>query len=225
MNPTDIYDSIVRRMADLSEESLLQLSHYISFLKWQEEQWREWEDDELLRDDTPEAAAARPDQGPEQRARWVYDFVEHFEQATVTATDAVAGMEVQTAPAICGLEQRLAIWQHPPARGASVIQYQFTVPANVERLRLRTKVGIRNGSLIEQSPDNFVAFRILVNGLRLWSTAKNTTSWDDISVDLPSLAGEFVTLQFITDGLGDSRWNWAVWGTPLLVGERGENAE
>lgn len=219
MTPTDLYDSIVRRIADLSEESLLQLSHYISFLKWQEEQWREWEEDELLLDATAEAGAIESGQSPQQRARWVYDFIEHFEQATVTATDAVSGMEVRVGPAICGLEQRLAIWQHPPARGASVIQYQLDVPSNVERLRLRTKVGIRNGSLIEQSPDNFVAFRILVNGLRLWSTTKNSTSWDDVAVELPSLAGEFITLQFVTDGLGDSRWNWAVWGTPLLVGE------
>jgi hypothetical protein len=219
MTPTDLYDSIVRRIVDLSEESLLQLSHYISFLKWQEEQWREWEEDELLPDDRAEAGAVEPGQSPQQRARWVYDFIEHFEQATVTATDAVSGMEVRVGPAICGLEQRLAIWQHPPARGASVIQYQLDVPSNVERLRLRTKVGIRNGSLIEQSPDNFVAFRILVNGLRLWSTTKNSNSWDDVTVELPSLAGEFITLQFVTDGLGDSRWNWAVWGTPLLVGE------
>ena len=219
MTPTDLYDSIVRRIADLSEESLLQLSHYISFLKWQEEQWREWEEDELLLDATAEAGAIESGQSPQQRARWVYDFIEHFEQATVTATDAVSGMEVRVGPAICGLEQRLAIWQHPPARGASVSQYQLDVPSNVERLRLRTKVGIRNGSLIEQSPDNFVAFRILVNGLRLWSTTKNSTSWDDVAVELPSLAGEFITLQFVTDGLGDSRWNWAVWGTPLLVGE------
>jgi hypothetical protein len=93
------------------------------------------------------------------------------------------------------------------------------VPATAERLRFRAKVGIRNGSLIAEMPDNYVAFRFFVNGHRLWSTTKNTTTWDDVSVDLPTLAGEYATIQLVTDGLGDSRWNWAVWGTPLLIGE------
>lgn len=220
MSPTDLYESIARRIADLSEESLLQLSHYISFLKWQEEQWREWADNELLLDGELEETEGGedPSRGG-RRTRWVYDFIEHFDDATVAATKAPAGMEVRVAPAMCGLEQRVAIWQHPPAAGASVVQYQISVPTDVERLRLRAKVGIRSGSLIDQSANNYVAFRFLVNGMRLWSTTKNTTTWEDVSVDLPTLSGEYVTLQFVTDGLGDSRWNWAVWGTPLLVGE------
>lgn len=219
MIQSDLYESIVRRIADLSEESLLQLSHYISFLKWQEEQWREWDDDELMLDLDEEQEVGMAAPSGQLRSRWVYDFIENFDQATVTATRSPAGMEVRVAPAMCDLEQRVAIWQHPPANGASVVQYQFTVPADVERLRLRAKVGIRNGSLVAESPDNYVAFRFFVNGVRLWGTTKNTTAWDDVAVELPTLAGEYITVQFVTDGLGDSRWNWAAWGTPLLVGE------
>ena len=216
MTLTDLYDSIVRRIADLSEDSLLQLSHYISFLKWQEEQWREWGGEGLdsgpTRGSLLQAATSQP--------RWVFDLIEQFDRATVTSTQTDQGMEVRVAPAQCGLEQRLAIWQHPPIAGASVVQYQLTVPATVEHLRFRSKVGIRNGSLIAEMPDNFVAFRFFVNGHRLWSVAKNTTVWDEVTVDLPTLGGEHVTIQLVTDGLGDSRWNWAVWGTPLLIGER-----
>ena len=215
MTQTDLYDSIVRRIADLSEDSLLQLSHYISFLKWQEEQWREWGDEDL---DFVAAQGASPDTAASQ-PRWVLDLIEQFEQATVTTTQTSQGMEVRVAPAQCGLEQRLATWQHPPIAGAAVVQYQFMVPATAERLRFRAKVGIRNGSLIAEMPENYVAFRFFVNGHRLWSTTKNTTTWDDVSVDLPTLAGEYATIQLVTDGLGDSRWNWAVWGTPLLIGE------
>lgn len=218
MTHTDLYESIVRRIADLSEESLLQLSQYIAFLKWQEEQWREWLD--VDGEDDLEDAAERSQPGLDERhARWVYDFIESFDKATVTATQAPDGMEVRVGPAMCGLEQRMAIWQHPPVAGASVVQYQLIIPADAGPLRLRAKIGIRNGSLIAETPDNLVAFRFYVNGVRLWSAAKKTTTWDDVTVDLPSVAGEFVTLQFVTDGLGDSRWNWAVWGTPLLVGE------
>ena len=216
MTQTDLYESIVRRIADLSEESLQQLSQTIAFLKWQEEQWREWDDNELRfdLDDAEELAlpAGRPN-------RWVYDLIEQFEHATVTATQTPQGMEVRVAPASCEAEQRLSIWQHPPTAGASVVQYQLDVPADVARLRFRAKVGIRNGSLIAESPDNYLAFRFYVNGVRLWSATKNSTSWDDVSVDLPTLAGQPITLQLVTDGLGDARWNWAVWGTPLLIGE------
>ena len=65
MTQTDLYESIVRRIADLSEESLQQLSEYIAFLTWQEEQWREWDDDELRfepgdEDDVTTPLAGRP---------------------------------------------------------------------------------------------------------------------------------------------------------------------
>ena len=76
------------------------------------------------------------------------------------------------------------------------------VPANVARLRFRAKVGIRNGSLIAESPDNYVAFRFYVNGVRLWGTAKNSVAWDDVSVDLPTLAGQPITLQLVHRRLG-----------------------
>lgn len=218
MTQTDLYESIVRRIADLSEESLQQLSQHIAFLKWQEEQWREWDDDELRFDQEDDPAAHSP-AADGRPSRWVYDLIERFEQATVTATQTAQGMEVRVAPAVCDLEQRLSIWQHPPTAGASVVQYQLDVPADVMRLRFRAKTGIRDGSLIAESPNNFVAFRFYVNGVRLWSATKNTVTWDDVSVDLPTLAGQPVTIQLVTDGLGDARWNWAVWGTPLLIGE------
>ena len=118
MSQTDLYDSIIRRIADLSEDSLLQLSHTISFLKWQEEQWCEWGDEDL---DFAVAQGASPDTAASQ-PRWVLDLIEQFEQATVTTTQTSQGMEVRVAPAQCGLEQRLAIWQHPPIAGAAVVR-------------------------------------------------------------------------------------------------------
>jgi hypothetical protein len=216
MTQIDLYESIVRRIADLSEESLQQLSQHIAFLKWQEEQWREWDDDELRFELDAEPGAAGTDDLP---SRWIFDLIEQFDQATVTATQSSQGMEVRVAPAVCALEQRLSIWQHPPTAGAAVVQYQVDVPIGISRLRFRAKVGIRDGSLIAESPDNYLAFRFYINGVRLWSATKNSVAWDDVSVDLPSLAGQPVTIQLVTDGLGDARWNWAVWGTPLLIGE------
>ena len=89
-------------------------------------------------------------------------------------------------------------------------------PPDVNALKLRFAVGIRDGALMEG--ENTCAFRVFVNGVRLWSTTKQTNTWERYLVDLPSLAGQDIVVQFMTDGLGDNRWNWAVWGEPLLLG-------
>jgi hypothetical protein len=62
------------------------------------------------------------------------------------------------------------------------------------------------------------AFRIYVNGVRIWSTTKQTNQWERYMIDLPSLSGQELVVQFVTDGLGDNRWNWAVWAEPQLLG-------
>jgi len=73
----DELDALYRRIADLSDESLILLSQYISFLKWQEEQWHSpevWEDvkgDEVA---------------------WIYDLIEHFAGARQMVGEMIAEM-------------------------------------------------------------------------------------------------------------------------------------
>lgn len=196
-------DAIVRRISDLSEQSLTQLSQYISYLKWQEELWNE-----LLDQDSTLA--------PDQALLWQYDFIEAFPAARVASTRMPDLMEVKVALASCGMVQQIALWEHPPVVGSAVCEYTITVPPQLDRLRLRFAVGIRDGALMEG--DNLCAFRIYVNGVRLWSTTKQTATWERFTIDLPSLAGQEIVVQFMTDGLGNNRWNWAVWGEPLLLG-------
>lgn len=197
----DEIDAISRRIADLSEESLMLLSQYVSFLKWQEEQWRSphaWEDDDSL------------------QVSWVFDLIEHFHEARQAATIDPAGMEIKLGPASCGGVIRQAIWQHPPAVGLSVLEYQFRAPADVDLLKLRFAVGVRDGALLAE--DNQVAFRLRLNGRPFWSQLKAEVGWKSFVLDLPSLAGQEAILQLITDPLGNSRWNWAVWGEPQILG-------
>lgn len=199
----DEIDAIARRIADLSEQSLMLLSQYISYLKWQEEQWQTpaWEESESA-----------------LTAAWVYDLIEHFHSARQAATQDPAGMEIKLAPASCGGVVRQAIWQHPPATGMSVLEYQTLVPADLDMLKFRFAVGVRDGALLSQ--DNQVAFRIRVNGRPLWDYLKGDVGWESFSIDFPTLAGQEAVIQLITDPLGNSRWNWAVWGEPQLVGLR-----
>jgi hypothetical protein len=196
-------DALVRRISDLTEQSLTQLSQYISYLKWQEELWNS-----LLEDET----AAPPDQA----LLWQFDFVEAFPAARKVATRSPELMEIKVGTASVGNVQQLAIWEHPPVTGNAVCEFTVHVPPELNSLKLRCAIGIRDGALMEG--DNLCAFRIFVNGMRIWSTTKQTNRWERCVIDLPTLAGQEMVVQFITDGLGDNRWNWAVWGEPVLLG-------
>lgn len=196
-------DAITRRILDLNEQSLTQLSQYISYLKWQEELWHS------LLDEDPQA-------DPDKALLWQFDFLEAFPAARQASTRRPDMMEVKTAVATCGMIQQLALWMHPPVEGSAVCEYSLTIPGEVDSLRMRFAVGIRDGALMQG--DNLCAFRLFVNGRRVWSTTKQTNTWERHVIDLPSLGGQEVVVQFMTDALGDNRWNWAVWGEPLLLG-------
>jgi hypothetical protein len=196
-------DAIVRRISDLSDQSLTQLSQYISYLKWQEELWHSLLDGETA---APSGLVLS----------WQFDFLEGFPAARVVSTRSPELMEVKVEPATCGMVQQPALWEHPPVAGAAVVEYTVEVPAELDSLRMRFAVGIRDGALMEG--DNQCAFRILVNGARLWHSMKQSTVWERFVIDLPSLSGQKVVVQFITDALGNNRWNWAVWGEPQLLG-------
>ena len=196
-------NAIMRRISDLNDQSLTQLSQYISFLKWQEELWNS-----LLDDETASVS--------DRSLIWQFDFLEAFPAARVAYTRTPDLMEVKVEPAHCGMVTQPSLWEHPPVLGAAVVEYTLTVPPQVDSLRLRFAVGIRDGALMEG--DNQCAFRVVVNGARLWNTMKQSTTWERYTIDLPSLAGMEIVMQFMTDALGDNRWNWAVWGEPLLLG-------
>lgn len=196
-------NALVRRISDLNDQSLTQLSQFISYLKWQEELWNSLLEKEV---------AANPDQA----LLWQFDFLEAFPAARQAATRSPKLMEIKVDMASCGMVQQLALWQHPPTVGSAVCEYTVQVPPEMDALRMRFGIGIRDGALMEG--DNLCAFRIYVNGVRIWSATKQSCSWERFLIDLPSLSGQEVIVQFMTDGLGDSRWNWAVWGEPTLLG-------
>lgn len=195
-------DAIVRRISDLNDQSLNQLSQFISYLKWQEELWNDLLDEESSVAD--------------QTVTWQYDFLEAFPAARKVATRKPDMMEIKVAPATCGMIQQMALWQHPPVTGAAVCEYTIRIPADLNAIKMRFAAGIRDGSMMEG--DNICAFRVYVNGVRLWSITKQTASWERYQIDLPSLSGQDTVIQFITDALGDNRWNWAAWGEPMLLG-------
>lgn len=152
-------------------------------------------------------------------AAWCYDFLERFPDATVSASRDPAGMECKTAPATCQGVTRPALWEHPPLVGACSIVYLVAIPTGLPSLQLKFAVGIRDGAALPA--DQFVAFRVLVNGWKLWSAVKNSHAWEEHAIDMPQLGSDVARIEFVTDGLGHHRWDWAVWGSPRLEEERG----
>ena len=188
-------EEIVNQLDSLTPENLAELARFVEYLQWKQ---------------GPATAglAGQP---------WAFDFVEHFRRAIVTADHDPSGMEVQVCEADCGGVSRMALWQHPPVQGASIAEFQVPVPADVSSLRLCFATGIRDGS--ELAEGNVVAFRVFVNDWRIWSDTQHVREWKQHEIVMPTLPGDVARVQFVTDGLGNHQWAWAVWGEPKLVGE------
>lgn len=149
--------------------------------------------------------------------QWTFDFVKEFAQAKVSAQRDRAGMEVKAEDATCGGVTKAALWEHPPLSGAAIVSYAVPIPPHLRALRLEFFTGIRDGSQLPG--DRYVAFRVLVNGWKLWSAVKNARAWEAVTMNMPELASDVARIEFQTDGLGDHRWNWAVWGEPKLIAD------
>ncbi len=148
---------------------------------------------------------------------WAYDFLTHFADAGKSASRNPGGMEIRVADATCAGVTRIALWEHPPVSGSASVGYLVPIPNGLSNLTLKFSIGIRDGSELPQ--DRFVAFRVLVNGFKFWSTVKNTHTWEEFTIAMPQLSSDVARIEFVTDGLGDNRWNWAVWGAPRLEGK------
>jgi hypothetical protein len=148
---------------------------------------------------------------------WTFDFVEKFGEAKASAQRDHAGMEVQIGDATCDNVTKRALWEHPPLSGAAIVSYAVPIPPHLRALKLKFFTGIRDGSQLPG--DRYVAFRVIVNGWKLWSAVKNARAWDEYTVVMPESSSDVLRIEFQTDGLGDHRWNWAVWGEPKLIAD------
>jgi len=187
-------EEIADQLESLTPESLVELASFVEYLKWKQSP-------------SPSVAAGLP---------WSFDFVEHFRQAIVAADRDTAGMQVQVGEATCDGETFMALWQHPPLRGSAIVEYQVPIPPDVSDLRLHFCTGIRDGSHLAEG--NVVAFRVFVNEWKIWSDTQHLRMWRTHEVEMPALSGDVARIRFMTDGLGNHEWAWAVWGEPKLVG-------
>jgi hypothetical protein len=194
-------EEIIGQLDSLTAESLDDLARFIEYLRWRQ------------------GPRLRPGSG----RPWRFDFVEHFRRATVSADEDPAGMEIQIGEAACDGDWRMALWQHPPVLGSAIVEYQVPIPAGVQNLWLRFETGIRDGSHLAEG--NVVAFRVFVNEWKVWSDTQHARRWKTREVAMPTLHGDVARIQFVTDGLGNHEWAWAVWAQPRLVGEMDRDSQ
>ena len=108
-------DAIVRRISDLNEQSLNQLSQYISYLKWQEELWHSLLDEEI------EPLSV------DQALLWQFDFIEGFPGARKAATRKPDMMEIKVArlPAAWCNSRRFGPTRRPRGQPSASITCRF----------------------------------------------------------------------------------------------------
>jgi hypothetical protein len=193
----DTLAEIQHELGLLSSEDRAQVRDYVAYLRWR---------------------ATRGERDVPQPAEllWQFNFLEHFATADVRASHGPTGMEVKMGEATVGGELRPALWEHPPVRGEAMVEFHVAVPAGLRDLKLRVALGIRDG--VQPKDERLVAFRVRVDGWQVWSRAGWPRSWEPVEIPLPMQAGDVLRLILATDGLGDHRWAWAVWGDPVLVG-------
>jgi len=187
-------DELIQKIKLLSPPSLKEVRTFVDFLRWREEK----------RSDIA--------------ADWSYDFIETFAQAVKYPEDPNSGAEIRLGLATCGGEERTAIFAHPPVSGQAILEYYVPIVRNVHALSLNFAIGIRDGSQLEDP--NLVAFSVRLNGYRVWGTQTNLRRWQNHYIKLVTPPGDIARIEFVTEALGDHRWTWAVWGTPLLSGKR-----
>ncbi len=190
-------EAVIARLRALGDDDIARTLAYLDFLAWQS----------LHNLDTAEGDARV----------WRDDLVDRFNPGSVSAIGAdTAGLEARMGMAVAGGVDRPSLFAHPPVRGECVITFRVPIPEGVRNARLRFEYAIRDGAGIAE--DNLVAFRVRVNGYRVWSSHTNARRWEEADISLPVEAGSMAAIEFRTEALGDHRFTWAAWARPRLVG-------
>jgi len=189
-------NNLFEKIKPLSPTSLKQLNTFVNYLHWQEQ-----------------CAANKTNQ-----INWTFDFIEHFREAEKVPPYNQQGAEIKIGVATCEGVEKAAIFAHPPVQGGSIIEYYVPIPQDVNQLKLKLAIGIRDGSKLSGS--NLVAFSVRMNGYRIWGTQTNVRGWQQDEITLTAQPGDVNQISFITEALGNHQWTWAVWGSPVLVGTK-----
>ncbi len=144
----------------------------------------------------------------------VADLLELLPGATVTNASSV---EVRR-PATSGGVKQNALFEHPSPRKAARIEYNLDLPKinSGEMLLFSFETALADGVDLTKGADG-VRFTVEVDGEQIFERACRETRWSPHMVDLTRFAGRKVRLGLFTDEIGNSAYDWAVWGSPRVI--------
>jgi len=190
----DPLDNLIEKLKTLSPESIGQLNTFVNYLQWQEQYVS----------------------GKAKGAMWSYDFIEHFAEAEKSPQHDEQGAEIKIGMAVSDGVEKPAVFAHPPVQGRSVVEFYVPIPQDIETLKLKLAIGIRDGAKLAGS--NLVAFSVQMNGYRIWGTQTNLRRWQEFELPLTAQVGDINQIAFVTEALGNHQWTWAAWGSPVIEG-------
>ena len=149
----------------------------------------------------------------------IYDFVEMFEQSTVSGAEHVSASGTDCAGGVT----KPALFEHPTPADAARIDYALSLPTvdDNEKLFLHFSIGLRDGVVFDDAAHQpgGVKFAIEISGERCFESVSTACRWDEQGIELTRYAGKEVVVSFLTgcNIEGNSNYAWALWGKPHLI--------
>ena len=194
-------------------------------------------DDSEVPETEPQETAESEDTEPESERpslelgiiQEIYDFVEMFEQSTVSGTEQASASGIDCSGGVT----KPAIFEHPTPTETAKIDYTVSLP-NVddqEKLFLHFSVGLRDGVVFEDAArqPGGVKFAIEIFDLhnnsdlevtadRCFEAVSTECRWQENGIELTHYAGREIVVSFLTECnvAGNSSYAWALWGKPQL---------
>jgi hypothetical protein len=141
----------------------------------------------------------------------IQPFVSVWETATGESSAPLGDLTPSETVAEVCYQLRNGLFAVPPTGGRSTVNYLITLPSG--SMKFHTALGLKKGA----NNSNGVLFGVKVDGTQLFEKAVNPgTPFEEISVDLSKYAGKTVLLTLYTDAQGDSSYDYAFWGDPVI---------
>lgn len=145
----------------------------------------------------------------------VADFLERFNPKQVYES---AATELRR-PASAGGVKQNGLFEHPKVPGTPArVRYALELPtlSADELLLLAFDIAISDGVTWGQGADG-VRFALEINGRQVFAGKSASSTWESHSADLTAWAGQTVQIDFLTDALSNTSFDWALWGSPRLL--------
>ena len=158
----------------------------------------------------------------------IYDFVEMFEQGTVSGTEQASASGTDSSGGVV----KPAIFEHPTPTETARIDYTLSLPEanDTEKLFLHFSIGLRDGVVFDDAArtPGGVKFSIEIVDLpstdleatpeRCFESVSTECHWREESIELTHYAGKEIVVSFLTECSveGNSNYAWALWGKPQL---------